>query len=321
MAEHTLPKRFSHCSAAESHFPHKGTEKVNDMRKLIISILLAGAAASPALAQDQGRWHHDDAQSSNQQAREERSQAREQRQEMREQVRAERSSGAANVERMQEMQQQQQARQQAARQFEGRQQWEGQAQEQGRGGWDRSRMENDRAMQQRQAFEQQQQVQRNSRGYRGGFAGQPEQVDRAQRDGGWAGNRGNWNQDRSAELRQRQVEQQQQRMRQGSRWANGGWNRDWRNDHRYDWRSYRDRHRSVFRLGIYFDPFGYGYRQFNIGYNLPQLYYGQRYWIDPALYELPYPPPGTIWVRYWNDAVLVDTYSGEVVDVIHNFFW
>ena len=27
------------------------------------------------------------------------------------------------------------------------------------------------------------------------------------------------------------------------------------------------------------------------------------------------------WIRYYDDALLVDTYSGEVVDVIHRFFW
>ena len=25
--------------------------------------------------------------------------------------------------------------------------------------------------------------------------------------------------------------------------------------------------------------------------------------------------------RYWNDAILVDTFTGEVIDVIHHFFW
>ncbi|WP_409574764.1 RcnB family protein [Sphingopyxis sp. PET50] len=30
---------------------------------------------------------------------------------------------------------------------------------------------------------------------------------------------------------------------------------------------------------------------------------------------------GYRWVRYYNDALLVDTYSGEVVDVIYDFFW
>jgi len=38
-------------------------------------------------------------------------------------------------------------------------------------------------------------------------------------------------------------------------------------------------------------------------------------------YGLPYAPPGAVWVRYWNDALLVDTWSGEVIDVIPDFFW
>ena len=48
----------------------------------------------------------------------------------------------------------------------------------------------------------------------------------------------------------------------------------------------------------------------------------QRYWInDPYQYRLPYAPEGTRWIRYYNDVLLVDTWSGEVVDVIHDFFW
>ena len=138
------------------------------------------------------------------------------------------------------------------------------------------------------------------------------------RENPWVGTRnGDWAR-RGGDYRQRDVQQQ---VNQRNRWAGGGWHRDWRHDRRYDWRSYRDRHRSTFRLGIYFDPFGYGYRSFNIGYRLQPLYYGQQYWFDPALYGLPYPPPGTQWVRYWNDALLVDVYTGEVVDSIHNFFW
>jgi len=27
------------------------------------------------------------------------------------------------------------------------------------------------------------------------------------------------------------------------------------------------------------------------------------------------------WIRYYDDALLVDTWNGEVVDVIYNFFW
>ena len=100
------------------------------------------------------------------------------------------------------------------------------------------------------------------------------------------------------------------------------WNGSWRRDHRYDWRGHRDRHRSTFRIGIYYDPFGWDYRPYQIGWRLWPGYYSQRYWInDPWQYRLPYAPAGTRWVRYWDDALLVDTWTGEVVDVIHNFFW
>ncbi|HXG80207.1 MAG TPA: RcnB family protein, partial [Sphingomicrobium sp.] len=51
-------------------------------------------------------------------------------------------------------------------------------------------------------------------------------------------------------------------------------------------------------------------------------HYHSRYWLhDPWYYRLP-PAYGPYrWVRYWNDALLVNVHTGEVVDVIHNFFW
>ena len=282
------------------------------MRKLLISILLASAAASPALAD---RPDHSD-----------RDAARAERQAAHDSARAERSERPVQVQRPQFTPQLTgqphfdrsngggQPQVQAYRQQIQGDQRGGDR----RGGWDRSRFEG-RGNVTPQVVEQQQ---RNYRGYRGGFAGQPQQVDANQRGTGWSRDRGSWSRDRDGDFRQRNAEQQQQQqLRERNRWASGGWNRDWRNDRRYDWRNYRDRHRSIFRIGIYYDPFGYGYQPFDIGYRLQPSYYGQRYWIDPAMYSLPYPPPGTEWVRYWNDALLVDTYSGEVVDVIHNFFW
>jgi hypothetical protein len=100
------------------------------------------------------------------------------------------------------------------------------------------------------------------------------------------------------------------------------WSGDWRHNHRYDWRSYRSRYASLYRLSRYNDPFGYGYRRFSIGYNLWPSYYNTNYWLnDPWQYRLP-PAYGPYrWVRYYNDALLVDIYSGEVVDVIYGFFW
>lgn len=100
------------------------------------------------------------------------------------------------------------------------------------------------------------------------------------------------------------------------------WRNDWRRDRRYDWRSYRSRHNSLFRIGFYYDPFGYNYRRFGYGHQLYPAYYGSRYWLsDPFMYRLP-PAWGPYrWVRYWDDALLVDTRSGMVVDVIYDFFW
>lgn len=100
------------------------------------------------------------------------------------------------------------------------------------------------------------------------------------------------------------------------------WTHDWRGDRRYDWRRWRDRHRSLFSFGFYHDPFGWNYRRFNIGFNMWPSHYSSRFWMnDPWQYRLP-PAYGPYrWVRYWDDAILVNIYTGQVEDVIHNFFW
>jgi hypothetical protein len=101
-----------------------------------------------------------------------------------------------------------------------------------------------------------------------------------------------------------------------------GWNTDWRNDRRHDWRDWRRHHHSWFHLGYYYDPFGWGYSPFSIGWRMWPSYYSNSFWInDPWQYRLPYAPPGTRWVRYYNDAILVDTWTGEVLDVVYDFFW
>lgn len=100
------------------------------------------------------------------------------------------------------------------------------------------------------------------------------------------------------------------------------WSSNWRKDHRYNWHSYRNQHRSIFRLGSYYDPYGYGYRRFSTGYNLWPSYYSSSNWLnDPWMYRLP-PAYGPYrWIRYYDDALLVNIYTGQVVDVLNNFFW
>ncbi len=104
------------------------------------------------------------------------------------------------------------------------------------------------------------------------------------------------------------------------RWDNNGWRRD----QRYNWQSWRNSHRSIFRLPSYRAPYGWsrGYSRFSIGIYLNSILFGSSYWIDdPWSYRLP-PAYGPLrWVRYYNDALLVDVRDGYVVDVIYDVFW
>ena len=104
---------------------------------------------------------------------------------------------------------------------------------------------------------------------------------------------------------------------------NQNWNRDWRHDNRYNWSGYRNDHRSIFQLGNYYSPYrGYSYRRLTIGFTLNSLFFGSNYVIDnPWMYRLPEAYGPYRWVRYYDDAVLVNIYNGEVEDVIYNFFW
>jgi Ni/Co efflux regulator RcnB len=279
------------------------------MRKLLIGLLLAGAAATPALAGP----HNDrqQAQEDRQAAHEDRVQAREDRQQARQESRVER---APNAQGEQFNPQQVQARQQA---FAG-------------GGGERFNGRPDRGNVQ---------VQRGNNVYVAPGARSVTPPNQSARD-------------RMQQMQQQRVEERT--LRQGDRnypnvtrdrhppvvsnvprpgtqppprtdnYRRGGnvhWDTNWRNNHHYDWHNYRDHHRSRFHLGFYIDPFSWGYQPFSIGYRMWPAYYGNQYWIDPAMYGLPYPPPGAAWVRYYNDVMLIDLYSGTVIDAIPGFFW
>ena len=110
-----------------------------------------------------------------------------------------------------------------------------------------------------------------------------------------------------------------------TRWSSQRrWDNGWRQDRRYDWRSYRSHYSDRYRVGRYHAPRGwnYGYSRYSIGIVLNSLLFSNSYWInDPWSYRLP-PAYGTLrWVRYYDDALLVDIRDGYVVDVIHDFFW
>jgi Ni/Co efflux regulator RcnB len=95
-----------------------------------------------------------------------------------------------------------------------------------------------------------------------------------------------------------------------------------RRDRRQDWRDYRETHRAVYRRPAYVGPHGYAYRPVAIGHRFEPVYYERRYVIaDPWTYRLPPPLGWTRWVRYGDDAVLVNIRTGRVVEVHNHFFW
>ena len=79
----------------------------------------------------------------------------------------------------------------------------------------------------------------------------------------------------------------------------------------------------MFRLGRYYAPYrNYSYRRIGIGFSLDSAFFGNRYWInDPYSYRLPQVYGPYRWVRYYDDVILVNIYTGQTVDVIHDFFW
>jgi len=101
------------------------------------------------------------------------------------------------------------------------------------------------------------------------------------------------------------------------------WDRNWRNDNRYDWRHHRNNHRHVYNVGVYYAPYRYySYSRFGVGSYMNSLFFGSSYWIaNPWQYRLPDVWGPYRWVRYYDDVLLVNTYTGEVVDVIYDFFW
>jgi Ni/Co efflux regulator RcnB len=98
-------------------------------------------------------------------------------------------------------------------------------------------------------------------------------------------------------------------------------NRDGR---RGDWAQFRRSYDAPrrFRVGVYHAPRGYSYRRWHHGERLPRAYFARNYWLTNfVIYGLFAPPPGLMWVRYGPDALLIDTYTGEIVQVRYNVFY
>jgi hypothetical protein len=299
------------------------------MRKALIGILMAATVATPLAAQD-SNWRDRYERAG------ERNAARAERQEQNQDARPQRAERQQRVERQQVQQapaqvQRQQVQQQSyvRTRSDGQRSWNGGS----GGGWQRgdqsaervemqrrieATREASRAGQQGLPANYREQAQRNQQRYE-------QQVRQDYRQGRSGGDwRRDGRNDRGGYTGDRYGRDGRNGSYGGDRYgSNRGWNRGWRNDDRYDWQRYRTSNRSLFHSGRYYAPYrNYNYNRLSIGLFLDQLFYSQNYWIgDPWQYRLPAAPYGTQWVRYYDDVVLVDVYSGEVVDVIYDFFW
>lgn len=121
--------------------------------------------------------------------------------------------------------------------------------------------------------------------------------------------------------------------RRGENWDRwnrnrSGWDRDrdgWeRSRPRYDPYRYPRTWRAPqrYRGFVYQAPPGFYARSWAFGEILPRGWYEPEYRIlDWWAYGLPIPPIGYDWVRVGNDVLLVDSFSGRIVQVVRNLFW
>lgn len=84
--------------------------------------------------------------------------------------------------------------------------------------------------------------------------------------------------------------------------------------------NYRAPH--AFRIGPYRPPGRWHYRRWRFGQVLPPVYWGPPYLMsDFWLFGLDIPPIGYAWVRYGNDAILINLADGRIVQIVYDVFF
>jgi Ni/Co efflux regulator RcnB len=77
----------------------------------------------------------------------------------------------------------------------------------------------------------------------------------------------------------------------------------------------------IYHIGPYRPPAGWAPRRWAYGQTLPRAYWAAPYLIaDYWLFALEVPPVGYEWVRDGNDALLVNTTTGEILQVEYGVF-
>jgi len=103
-----------------------------------------------------------------------------------------------------------------------------------------------------------------------------------------------------------------------------GYRHDGRRPPRYDPRWYPPVWVPPYRYrgDPWYAPPGFAYRRWSYGEVLPWTWWTPRYRIDSWwVYGLPVPPVGFAWVRLGRDAVMVDLWTGRIVQVAYTLFW
>ena len=68
-------------------------------------------------------------------------------------------------------------------------------------------------------------------------------------------------------------------------------------------------------------PSGYTYRRFSVGQHVPEMLMGDSVVLgNYSEFALVTPPSGTTWIRDGNDALLIDTRTGEVIQADYDLF-
>jgi Ni/Co efflux regulator RcnB len=72
----------------------------------------------------------------------------------------------------------------------------------------------------------------------------------------------------------------------------------------------------------YHRPRGWYAHRWTFGERLPPAFFVRDYWINDYFdFGLVPPPFGAVWVRYGDDALLIDETTGEVIQVVYNVFF
>ena len=136
--------------------------------------------------------------------------------------------------------------------------------------------------------------------------------------------------EREVRQEQRQLQRERQQLQDARRFGDRRDVREQRRDVRdarqeyredlRDYRQYRGTNRQAFRGPAFRSNFRY--QQFRPGVRIAPNYYGQRYVVNNFRnYRLPNPGARQVWVRHYNDILLVNARNGTVVRVIRNFYW